>query len=121
MARAALRGRKRFSLKLRALKPAVRKEIEAATGINATLVAALAQRWAPERDGDLKASTKAEKYSDGPAIRWRVVSGDADAFYARFVEFNHRPYFFPAYRALRRQCKARLRRAFRKAKAKVFS
>lgn len=133
MARAALRGRKRFALKLRNLKPAVRYEIEGATEKNAREMAIMARGYAPQSQGggDLKASTKAERYTDGPAIRWRVVSGDAVAFYARFVEFGTaaaeghgatpaQPYFFVSYRALRRRMKRRLGAAFGRAKRKVF-
>lgn len=141
------RGRRRFLLKLKRLKPAVRHEIELATGQNAKDVARLARAWAPVDDGDLRDSTKALPYSDGPAIRWRVVSGDDVAFYARMVEFGTapgvkgatatnakgrkrtvgrthpgnapQPYFFPAYRALRKRLKRRLTGAFRRARRKV--
>lgn len=142
--------RKGFLLKLRRLKPAVRQEIEGATGKNAHDVAKLARRFAESSraSGDLIRSTKAEGESDGPAIRWRVVSGDEKAFYARFVEFGTapgkrgetavnasgrkrtvgrthsgtkaKPYFFPAYRALRKRLKSRLSRAFTKAKRKAL-
>lgn len=148
MARASLRGRKRLSLRLRALKPAVRVEVETAAKKNAEEVAALARQWVPVDLGDLRDSTKAEGLSEGPAIRWRVVSGDAVAFYARWVEFGRRastkgesvtnksgrtrqagatlgavaaqPYFFPAYRTLRARLKRRNAATLRKAKAKVF-
>lgn len=141
--------RKRFLLKLRRLKPAVRQEIEGATEKNARDVARLAKRLAPIDDGDLKASTKAVGETDGAAIRWRVVSGDEVAFYARMVEFGTapgrrgdtavnasgrkrtvgrthpgtraQPYFFPAYRALRKRLKGRLSRAFTRAKRKALA
>lgn len=143
--------RKGFLLKLRRLKPAVRQEIEIATGRNAEDVAKLAKSLAPVDDGDLRASTKALKEvssRDGATIRWRVVSGDEVAFYARMVEFGTapgkrgdtavnasgrkrkvgrthpgnkaQPYFFPAYRALRKRLKSRLSRAFTKAKRKAL-
>lgn len=152
MARARLRGKKRFALKMRLLKPEVRKEIEGAQAANARDMADLARKWAPVGDyaggGALRDSTKAIGESEGPVIRWRVVSGDAEAFYARFVEFGTapstvgqrvtnasgrsrkagrthpgtpaQPYFFPAYRALRKRMRGRLSRAFSRAKRKVF-
>ena len=144
--------RKAFILKLRRMKPAVRQEIELATSRNAADVAKLAKRLAPigkyAGAGDLKASTKAIGESDGAAIRWKVVSGDEKAFYARMVEFGTapatrgatvtnasgrkrkagrthpgtraRPYFFPAYRALRKRLRTRLSRAFTKAKKRAL-
>lgn len=142
-------SRKRWALTLRKLKPAIRQEIETATERNAKDVADLARRFMPaDVSGALRRSTKAEGYSDGPAIRWRVVSGDDEAFYARMVEFgtapgvrgseavnakgrkrtvqrNHpgttaRPYFFPAYRALRKRVKSRLSRGLSRAKKRAL-
>lgn len=145
--------RKGFLLKLRRLKPAVRQEIEVATERNAREVAAMAKRLAPfgkyAGGGALKASTKAIGVKDGAAIKWRVVSGDETAFYARMVEFGTapgkrgdqavnasgrkrkvarthpgtkaQPYFFPAYRALRKRLKSRLSRAFTRAKRKALA
>lgn len=141
--------RKRWAITLRKLKPAIRQEIETATERNAKDVADLARRFMPpDVTGALRRSTKAEGYSDGPAIRWRVVSGDDEAFYARMVEFgtapgvrgstavnakgrkrtvqrNHpgtpaRPYFFPAYRALRKRVKSRLSRGLSRAKKRAL-
>lgn len=46
--------------------------------------------------------------------------GDADAFYARFVEFGTQamapqPFFFPSYRALRKRVRSRITRSMKKA------
>lgn len=152
MARARLRGKKRFALKMNRLKPEVRKEIEGAQAANARDMANLVRKWAPVGDyaggGALRDSTQAIGESDGAVIRWKVVSGNEEAFYARFVEFGTapstigqrvtnasgrkrkakrthpgnapQPYFFPAYRALRKRMRGRLSRAFGRAKRKVF-
>ena len=50
--------------------------------------------------------------------------GEADAYYARWVEFGTQkmqaqPFFYPAYRALRRRAKGRVTRATNKAAKKV--
>ena len=151
MARGVSRGRRQFLLKLKRLKPEVRFEIEQATERNARAVAKLAKRYAEgsRQSGDLIRSIKADSKSDGPALKWRVTAGDETAFYARMVEFgtapakrgqtvtnksgrsrksarthpgtSARPYFFPAYRALRKSLKTRLSRAFTKAKRKALA
>jgi HK97 gp10 family phage protein len=73
-----------------------------------------------------------------PDLTVRVVAGNAEAWYARLVEFgtaphenkgkfagtDHpgtkaQPYFFPAVRALRRRVKARITRATKKAVKEV--
>ena len=53
-----------------------------------------------------------------------VYAGNSKAFYARWVEFGTRkmkarPFFYPAYRALRRRVKGRVTRATNKAAKKV--
>lgn len=150
MARAA-RGRKAFLLKLKRLKTAVRIEIETAIERNAKDVAKLARAFAEgsRQSGDLIRSIRAEAILDGQAKKWAVIAGDEKAFHARWVEFGTapsakgatvtnasgrsrksarthpgtaaRPYFFPAYRALRRRLKNRLSRAFTKAKRKALA
>ncbi len=139
------RGKDRFILKLRALKPEVRLEIEKATEANARDMVKTSKGFVPVDEGDLRDSIKAEGRRDGPAIRWRVVAGDEKAFYARWVEFGtapgtrvHKkgprsgmsvdhpgtsanPYFFVAYRALRKRLKGRLSRALTRAKKKALA
>lgn len=152
MASNRFRGKKRTLLSLGRLKPAIRQEIDAAHEKNANELATLARRWAPAREGgnqDLKKSTKAVQEQSGGTIRWRVVSGDEVAFYARMVEFgtapgkrgdkatnasgrtrkvqrthpgtSAQPYFYPAYRALRSRLKRRLSRGLSRAKKKALS
>jgi hypothetical protein len=152
MANNRFRGKKQSLFALKRLKPEIRLEIEKATEANAKEFAALARKWAPAREGgnqDLKKSTKAVPMRDGAAIRWRVVSGDEVAFYARMVEFGTapgkrgdrttnasgrrrkvlrthpgtaaQPYFFPAYRALRSRLKRRLSRGLSRGKKRALS
>lgn len=120
MASARLVGRRRVLLRLETLKPEVAKEISAAMAANASDMLEAVLPRVPEDQGDLRRATGKEQIGVAPAIRWRVFSGDAKAFYARFVEFNQGAYFYPTYRALRRRMKARLGRAFGKAKRRIF-
>lgn len=53
-------------------------------------------------------------------MRITVYAGDSETFYARFIEFGTEksaanPFFFPAYRALRRRMRGRLTRQINKA------
>lgn len=59
-------------------------------------------------------------------LKVTIYAGDDEAFYARWVEFGTQktraqPYFFPAYRALRKPSKARVSRAMNKAARQVAS
>jgi len=125
--------RKGFILKLGRLKPAVRRHIEKAIELNARDVRDLAASFAARSSdtGDLVRSIRAVSYTSGRATRWRVIAGDEKAFYARWVEFGTaareghpgtapQPFFFVAYRALRKRLRGRLTRAFTKAKKEIF-
>jgi HK97 gp10 family phage protein len=76
------------------------------------------KRLVPIDRGELRESIKKE---DGPhELSIHVEAGDERAFYARWVEFGTlrtpaSPYFFPAYRSLRRRIRGRISRAVRKA------
>lgn len=53
-----------------------------------------------------------------------IYCGDSDAYYARWVEFgtqkmSARPFFYPAYRALRKRASRRIKGSARKAAKKV--
>lgn len=53
-----------------------------------------------------------------------IYAGNSDAYYARWVEFGTQkmgaqPYFFPSYRANKRQSRQRLSRAINQAAKKV--
>ncbi len=136
MARNTFRGKKQFINRLERLKKVVADEIIAAQAANASDMAALARAWVPVDHGPLKESTKVEKYERKTGYaRHRVVSGvsgNAPAsgggrkpYYARWVEFGSvfrraTPYFYPAYRTLRRKFRNRLSAAFRRGRKKVM-
>lgn len=91
------------------------------------------KRLAPVRSGDLRDSIGwnwnaapegsvviAESSPDSRGLKIVVYAGDEVAFYARFIEFGTKsapahPYFFPAYRAMRKRIKSRITREMKKA------
>lgn len=134
--------------RLDAIPAQVRQEIAAAQNQNAQEMVALAKSLAPKKTGALQASIRSEAGKTDLSVK--VVAGDADAYYARFVEFGTRgssegdeqgfvekltltrgaeeqkrrrkarrthpgtraqPFFFPAYRALKKRMKSRASRA----------
>lgn len=114
--------------KLAAMQVAAKREIEKELDRSANDVAALARSLAPVEEGALKASIKVEPGRH--ELARNIVAGDETAFYARWVEHGHkeggkfvaaRPFFFPAWRALRRSIKTRLGRAYSKAARSVAS
>lgn len=136
MARNTFRGKKQFINRLEKLKRVVADEIIAAQAANAADMAALARAWAPRDQGGLAESTKVEKYERVAGYaRHRVVSGVSGnapgggagrkPYYARWVEFGTAlrratPYFYPAYRTLRRKFRRRLSAAFKRGRQKVM-
>ncbi len=84
----------------------------------------LARQLAPEASGDLKASIHAEPGDHALAIR--IVAGDEDAFYARWVEFGtadtpSHAFLFPAFRLLKARFERRINRAVKKAVADAWA
>lgn len=135
MARNTFRGKKQFIDRLEKLKRVVADEIIAAQAENAAEMAALARAWAPRDQGALAESTKVERYERKAGFaRHRVVSGVSGRaaggggrkpYYARWVEFGSpfrraTPYFYPAYRTLRRKFRKRLSAAFKRGRQKVM-
>tara|TARA_R110002020_G_scaffold61270_3_gene165023 strand:+ start:282 stop:656 length:375 start_codon:yes stop_codon:yes gene_type:complete len=105
---------KRFEAVPKAVKAAVEKAVEQC----AEELVALAKTLAPEDRGDLKESIRVEAGEHDLARK--IVAGDQDAFYARWVEFGTldqpaQAFLFPAYRLLREKFKRRIDRAARKA------
>ena len=132
----AVRNLDALKAKLAAMPGAVRAEVSRAVDQNADDMVALAQRLAPKRTGALAASI--HKESGDTDISTRVVVGE---FYGRFVEFGTRssvkdepveggqknrkakrtsggtraqPFFWPAYRALKKTMKGRVTRGANK-------
>lgn len=98
----------------------VKKRINAANEKSAEDLAAMMVRLAPRDRGDLERSIRYYEVTGdaGAGVIWRVVAGDEKGFYARFVEFGTpntpaHPFFFAAYRAMRRLIRNRQLRAFR--------
>lgn len=116
--------RRRLSIKLSKIKPSIAKELAPAVAKNAAVVLAIQKRFVPTVDLDLLRSMRAYEVSGFNGLKWRVTAGDETAFYARMVEFgtptsSASPFFYPAYRSVRRLLKSRMSRATRNAVKKV--
>lgn len=129
----------RLMKKLAAPPAAAKREIRPALEKSADEIVQLAKNLVPVDQGDLRNSIgwtwgAAPKGAiaigtvagagAGAEMTITVFAGNDEAFYARFVEFgtqqaSARPFFFPAYRALRKRSKSRIRRAGTKAAKKV--
>jgi len=129
-------GLKRLDRKLtRAIPDRVRRRARAAMEKGAGEIVALARSFCPVDSGALRASigwtwgdppegsltlAVARSGAEKGGERITVYAGDSTAFYARWVEFGTRaaapsPFFFPAYRTLRRRVKSRISREITKA------
>lgn len=132
---ARITGLQQLRAKIRALPPALRADIRRAMETGADEMVAVAKRLAPVDSGALRDSIGwtwgqppggsvklASATQAGETLT--VYAGDSEAFYARWVEFGTvtaaaQPYFFPAYRSLRRRIRGRTTRAVSKAVKKV--
>jgi len=122
MATVSISGLDRLQAKLRAMPREAKEEIRTALNRSADEVVNLARTLAPVADGDLRGSIRKESGSHD--LKIDVKAGNEKAFYARWVEFGapHRtatPFFFPAYRSLKKRIRSRLTRASTKAAKKV--
>jgi len=136
-----VQGLEKLRAKLRALPDEVRKEMRAAMTTGAEELVSMQKRLAPVDSGDLRDSIG---YSFGeyraansnvrgvgvgsrvgdPDLSVTVHAGDAKAYYAAFLEFGTvnmaaHPFFFPAYRALRKRIRSRISRASSNAAKKI--
>ncbi len=148
-----IQNRARFKRRLAALPSAVKAEIQAALVMGGEEIADLARTFAPKKSGALArsiGSTLGAYVTDNANVRGvqatggghdlsvTIHAGDAEAYYAAFVEFGTaphpnggkfkgtanpgaiaHPFFFPAYRLGKRRAKARVTRAITKAARKV--
>jgi len=126
---ARIRNLDRLKAKLAAMPDRIKPPIRAALEKNADELIALQKRLVPVDEGKLQASIRKEQ---GPfELSVRVKAGGAattkkirkdskkgapDYDYANAVEFGTRkrkakPFFFPAYRSLKKRMKGRVRRA----------
>lgn len=120
-------GVERLQRKLRALPQVEKDRIRAAIAKSAREIADLAESLVPKDSGLLAGSIgwtwgEAPKGSMALAqakvgdLTATVYAGDSDAFYVRWVEFGTQkmaaqPFFFVAYRALRKRTKSNIKRA----------
>lgn len=117
----------------------VKQEIRKALEQSAEEIVSLAKSLVPVDKGDLRDSI-GWTYGDAPKgsislgsvraseltgdLTITVYAGNSQAFYARWQEFGTQkmqaqPFFYPAYRALRRRAKGRVTRATNKAAKKI--
>lgn len=129
--------------KLRRIPVAARMEIAKAMEQSAQEVVDLARSLVPVDQGELRdsigwswhgapqGSIKIGRLragaNGGPGnLSIVIYAGDDEAFYARWVEFGTRkmaarPFFFPAYRAVRKRVRGRVTRAMNRAVKRIAS
>lgn len=131
-------NRQRLKRKLTAIPDAVKGEIRKALEEGAEEIARMARSLVPVGStghlhdsigwtwGDSPKGSIAIATVGGPNdLRIVVYAGDEKAYYARWVEFGTslgqppQPFFFPAYRAVRKRIKAKVNRAVKAAAKKV--
>lgn len=135
-----IKNKDRLKAKLAAIPKEARAEIHKALDKSATEMVQTAQSFAPVKSGKLRNSigkTFGEYKADNPNVRGvtgsgvadpeltvTIHAGDQEAYYAAFVEFGTKaapahPYFFPAWRLLKKRVTSRIKRAMTKAAKKV--
>lgn len=108
----------RLNRRLMGVPDAIKLALQPALDQSAREIVELAKKLAPRDQGDLIDSIHVEAGEHDLARK--IVAGDADAFYARWVEFGtvatpQQAFLFPAYRLLRDKMKRRLSRVSAKA------
>ncbi|MDH0367977.1 HK97-gp10 family putative phage morphogenesis protein [Brucella anthropi] len=134
-------GLPKLRKKLEAFVSVGKEEIKKAMETSADEIVAMAKRLVPVDKGDLKDSIgwtwgKAPKGSMSlgkvqtdaveSGFTITIYAGNSEAYYSRWVEFGtqkmrDQPYFYPAYRAMRKSAKSRVTRAITKTAKKVAS
>ena len=104
-----------FQRKMAAMPKAMRLAVAPAVEQSADEMVDMAKRLAPVDDGELR-----DGIAHGPGDHELARTVRANAFYAGWVEFgtlksDPRPFFWPAYRLIRKRVKNRIRRAVGKA------
>ncbi|MBP0439587.1 HK97-gp10 family putative phage morphogenesis protein [Tianweitania sediminis] len=128
-------GVAKLNRKLARLPGVARNEMRQALAQSAREITNLMEALVPQDTGALAGSigwTWGEAPKGSLAIGFvksgemtiTIYCGDADAYYARWVEFGTRklsaqPFFYPAYRALRKRSASRIKRSARRAAKKV--
>lgn len=116
MADVKIHGQKELSSQLRNLLPRIAPAIQASLEKSAAEMADTARALAPVDDGDLRASIRTESGD----LTVRVRAGGNRAWYAPLVEYGTkkmaaRPFWWPAWRFMRRLIRSRTVRDINKA------
>lgn len=120
----AFTNRDRLRRRMKGIPVGVRKALKAQNAINAADLVAVQKTFAAasfsDPTGQLQATIKHQDVSDSTRISQRVTAGGSGTPYAAWVEFGTskngaRPFFWPAYRLMKRRMKARMSRAAKKA------
>lgn len=141
--KAKIVGMPRLLRKLKVLPKVAQEEVRGELARQADEIVAMMKRLAPEDSGDLRRSiawawgNKVPKGAMAVATGGKggltitIYAGDAEAYYARWVEFGVRsgnasgrratgqPFFYPSWRVARKPAKRKLREASRRAAQKV--
>lgn len=123
----AFTNRDRLRRRMKAIPIEARKALKAQNATNAADLVAMQKGFAAssfaDPSGKLQASIKHQDVSDSTRLTQRVSAGAKDEKgrdYAAWVEFGTSknaaaPFFWPAYRLMKRRMKARMSRAVKKA------
>lgn len=119
----SVQGLDALNRKLARMPAGARKNLRGVLDTSADEMVSLARALAPVKEGDLKASIK--KLDGQHELQVLVQAGDRGTGPPRAIEFGHgnaapRPYFWPAYRSLRKRIRGRITRAINRV-AKGFA
>ena len=124
MAPPKVAGLDRLNRQLARMPAAAKTELRKALDKSADEMVATARALAPVLEGDLKASI--DKTDGAHDLAVVVRAGGGAAGLAHIAEYGHpkakpRPFFWPAYRALRKGIRSRLNRAVNTAAKKAVT
>lgn len=113
-----VQGLEALNRKLARMPARAKTQIRAALDVSADEMVATAKSLAPVLEGDLKDSI--EKIDGNHDLQVIVRAGGGAAGLAHIAEYGHgnaapRPFFWPAYRSLRKRIRGRLTRAINRA------
>ena len=125
----------KLNKKLARLPGVARNDMRESLAQSAREITNLMEQLVPQDSGDLAGSigwtfgkvpkgTLALGFVKSGELTVAIYCGDSDAYYARWVEFGTQkmaaqPFFFPAYRALRKRASNRIKRSARRSAKKV--
>lgn len=125
----------KLNKKLARLPGVARNDMRESLAQSAREITNLMEQLVPQDSGDLAGSigwtfgkapkgTLAIGFVKSGELTVTIYCGDSDAYYARWIEFGTQkmaaqPFFFPAYRALRKRASTRIKRSARRSAKKV--